>query len=165
MLIEANKVVTFHYRMNESGQDILEDSHQGGNPVVYLHGYQGMLKGLEDAMTGKQAGDHFTVTLPPEDAYGLRYENSQQRISMKHVVNNSKKKVIYKPGSVVQVNTEQGPRPAIVLKVGLKTLDIDTSHPLAGKALTFAVEIIDVRDATAEEIAHRHVHGEGGHQH
>lgn len=164
MLIEANKVVTFHYRMSEPGHDVIDDSRKG-SPVVYLHGYQGMLKGLEDAMTGKQPGDQFTVTLLPEQAYGMRQEGSQQRISIKHVINESKKKVTYKPGDVVQLNTEHGARPAIVVKVGLKTLDIDTNHPLAGKTLTFEVEIVDVRAATAEEVAHRHVHGDGGHHH
>ncbi len=164
MLIEANKVVTFHYRMNEPGHDVIDDSRRG-NPVVYLHGYQGMLKGLEDAMSGKQTGDQFTVILLPEQAYGMRQEGSQQRISIKHVINDTKKKVTYKPGSVVQLNTENGPRPAIIIKVGLKTLDIDTNHPLAGKTLTFEIEIVDVRVATAEEIAHRHVHGDDGHHH
>lgn len=164
MLIEANKVVTFHYRMNEPGHDVIDDSRRG-SPVVYLHGYQGMLKGLEDAMSGKQTGDQFTVTLLPEQAYGMRQEGSQQRISLKHVINDTRKKVTYKPGSVVQLNTEHGGRPAIVIKVGLKTLDIDTNHPLAGKTLTFEVEIVDVRAATAEEIAHRHVHGDGRHHH
>ena len=164
MLIEKNKVVTFHYRMSEPGHDVIDDSRKG-NPVVYLQGYQGMLQGLEDAMMGRQAGDQLTVTLTPEQAYGMRQEGSQQRISIKHVINDSKKKITYKPGSVVQLNTEHGARPAIVIKVGLKTLDIDTNHPLAGKTLTFEVEIVDVRAATAEEIAHRHVHGDGGHHH
>jgi FKBP-type peptidyl-prolyl cis-trans isomerase SlyD len=164
MLIEKNKVVTFHYRMNEPGHDVIDDSRKG-NPVVYLHGYQGMLQGLEDAMAGRQAGDQLTVTLSPEQAYGSRQEGSQRRISIKHVINDSKKKATYKPGDVVQLNTEHGARPAIVVKVGLKTLDIDTNHPLAGKTLTFAIEIVDVRAATAEEIAHRHVHGDGGHHH
>ena len=164
MLIEANTVVTFHYGMSEPGHDIIDDSRRS-SPVVYLHGYQGMLKGLEDAMACKQAGDRLTVTLPPEQAYGPRHEGSQQRISIKHVINDSGKKMTYKPGSVVQLNTEHGLRPAMVLKVGLKTLDVDTNHPLAGKTLTFDVEIIGVRAATPEEIAHRHVHGDGGHHH
>lgn len=164
MLIEANKVITFHYKVSEPGQAVMADSHIEG-PVVYLHGYQGVLKGLEDALTGKQAGDRVTVTLSPEQAYGPRRENSQQRISIKHVVNPSKKKVIYKPGMVVQVNTNHGPQQVVVVKVGLKTLDVDINHPLAGKTLTFEIEVVDVRAATAEEIAHRHVHGDGGHHH
>lgn len=164
MLIEANKVVSLHYRLNEAGHDVVEDSH-GGAPVVYLHGHGGMLKGLEDALAGKKAGDTFTVTLSPEQAYGPRREGSVQRISIKHLINPGSRKVHYKPGMVVQVNTPQGPRSVVVVKAGLKTVDIDTHHPLAGKTLIFDIEVVDVRDATAEEIAHGHAHGKGGHHH
>lgn len=164
MLIETNKVVTFHYRLSEPGTEVFEDSHQG-NPMVYLHGHHGMLPGLEAALTGKQAGDTFTVTLPPEQAYGTRRENSQQRVSVKHVVNPSGRKTAYKPGMVVQINTNDGPREVVVVKAGLKTIDVDTNHPLAGKTLTFEIDVIDVRAASTEEISHRHVHGDGGHHH
>ncbi len=164
MLIETNKVVTFHYRLSEPGTEVFEGSHQG-NPMVYLHGHHGMLPGLEDALTGKQAGDTFTVTLSPEQAYGTRRENSQQRVSVKHVVTPSSRKIVYKPGMVVQVNTNDGPREVVVVKAGLKTIDVDTNHPLAGKTLTFEIDVIDVRAASTEEISHRHVHGDGGHHH
>lgn len=164
MLIEANKVVTFHYRLSEASKGQIEDS-RSSNPIVYLHGHTAIIKGLEDALTGKQAGDNFTITIAPELAYGQRHGDAQQRISMKHVINPGNKKVQYKPGMVVQLNTAEGPREVVVLKAGLKTLDVDINHPLAGKTLTFEVEVIDVRDATAEEIEHAHVHGEGGHHH
>ncbi len=164
MHIEKNKVVTFHYRLSEPGQAVFEDSH-AGPPAVYLHGQHNMLAGLEEALAGKQAGDVFTVTLPPEKAYGVRREDSMQRVSLKHVVNPGNKKRVYKPGMAVQVNTSQGPRDVTVVKPGLKTLDVDTNHPLAGRTLCFEVEVIAVRDASAEEIAHGHAHGVGGHQH
>jgi len=164
MLIEADKVVSFHYRLSEPGQAVIEDSH-GDLPVVYIHGHHGMLAGLEEALTGKQAGDKFTVTLPPEKAYGVRRDDAVQRISVKHVLNPGNKKIGFKPGMVVQVNTDHGPREVTVVKAGLKTLDVDTNHPMAGKTLSFEVEVVEVRDATDEEIAHGHVHGAGGHQH
>ena len=164
MLIEADKVVTFHCRVSEPGQGILEDSHDG-EPVVYLHGHNGMLQGLEDALTGKQPGDTFEVTLPPEQAYGLRRDDAQQRVPVKYVINRSGKKIKYKPGMLVEVNTNHGPQSVVVIKAGLKTLDIDTNHPLAGKTLVFNIEVVDVRAASDEEIAHGHVHGEGGHHH
>ena len=162
MLIEANTVVSFHYRLSESGQE-LEDSH-GGNAMVYLHGHRALIKGVEEALQGKQAGDHFSVTVPPEDAYGPRQENAIQRISINHVMG-PKKNVRFKPGMVVQVNTKDGPREVVVVKAGLKSLDVDLNHPLAGKTLTFDIEVMDVRAATEEEIAHGHVHGEDDHQH
>lgn len=164
MLIEADKVVTFHYRMSEPGQTVLEDSHNG-QPVVYLHGHNGMLGGLEEALAGKKAGDRFEVTLSPEQAYGLRRDDSVQRVSVKHVINPGHKKVKYQPGMVVQLNTTRGPQEAVVIKAGLKTIDVDTNHPLAGKTLVFDIDVVDVRTATSEEIAHRHAHGAGGHQH
>jgi len=164
MLIEVNKVVSFHYKLTDSEQAILEDSNQG-NPMVYLHGHKGMLPGVEEAMEGKKAGDKFSVTLEPEKAYGEVRENAVQRVSVKHVINPGKKKVKYKTGMMIQLNTQEGPRDVVVVKAGLKTLDVDTNHPFAGKTLVFDLEIVDVRDASAEEIAHGHVHGEGGHQH
>ena len=164
MLIAADKVVTFHYRLSEPGQAPFEDSY-GGMPVVYLQGHSYMLPGLEEALTGRQAGDKFTVTLPPEKAYGLRKDDAVQRISVKHLVNPGNKKINYRPGMVVQVNSDHGPQDVTVVKAGLKTVDIDTNHPLAGKTVSFEVEVVDVRDATAEELQHGHVHGVGGHQH
>lgn len=164
MVIESNKVVTFHYRVSEPAMGTIEDSHDG-DPVMYLCGHDQVLKGMEDAMLGKKAGDSFTVTLPPEKAYGLRQEDSFQRISMNYVLGRSKRGARYAPGSVIQVNTKDGPRTVVVVKSGLKSIDIDTNHPLAGKTLTFEMDIVDVRDATAEELAHGHAHGAGGHQH
>jgi len=116
-------------------------------------------------MVGKKAGDHFTVTLAPEDAYGLRKENAQQRVSINHVVKSAREKIKFQPGMVVHLNTDHGAQPVVIIKVGLKMLDVDTNHPYAGKTLTFEVDVIDVRDATEEEIAHGHVHGAGGHHH
>lgn len=164
MVIEKNKVVTLHYRLSEAGAGLIEDSRAGA-PVVYLHGHDGIFKGLEQALEGKSAGAKTTVTLSPEQAYGPRRSDAQQRVSIGHVINPSKKKLQYKPGMVVQLNTKNGPMAAVVIKAGLKTLDVDTNHPLAGKTLTFEVEVIDVRDASEEETAHGHVHGEGGHHH
>ena len=164
MLIAADKVVTFHYRLSDPGQDVVEDSRDD-LPVVYLHGHDGMLPGLEAALAGKQVGDRFAVTLPPEMAYGERRDDAVQRISIKHIVNPGNRKVVYRPGMVVRVNTDHGLREVTVIKAGLKNLDVDTNHPMAGKTLQFDIEVIDVRDASEEEIAHGHVHGEGGHHH
>jgi len=164
MRVEKNKVVTFHYRVSEPDGAVLEDSHEG-QPAVYLHGHLGVLTGLEDAMAGKQAGDRFSVTLSPEKTYGARRSDAVQRVSIKHVMTRGNKKETLRPGKVVQVNTHQGPRDVTVIKAGLKTVDVDTNHPLAGKTLSFDVEVVDVRDATTDELAHGHAHGAGGHEH
>jgi FKBP-type peptidyl-prolyl cis-trans isomerase SlyD len=156
MQIEKNKVVTFHYRLKEEGkEDIIETSH-GVEPMNYLHGYGGILNGLEKAMDGRQSSDQFTLSLTPEEAYGLRHQVDPQRIQIKHLAGKHKK---LKPGQMVAVNTKGGTREVTIVKVGKFNVDVDTNHPLAGKTLVFDIDIIDVRDATAEEIAHRHAHG------
>ena len=165
MQIATNKVVKFHYQLSEPEGPVFEDSREVGQEMFYLHGHGGLVPGLEDAFEGKSAGESFSVVLPPEKAYGERQRDAIQRVSMKHVITESKKKVHFKTGMVVQVNTEHGPEFVTVLKVGLKTLDVDTNHPLAGLTLKYDVEVLDVRDATPEEIDHGHVHGEGGVNH
>ena len=164
-MIAKDKVVAFHYVLrNESGEEI-ENSH-GDEPMVYLHGgYRNLLPKLEDALEGREPGDKFDVTLPPEHAYGLRLADAQQRVPIKHLLTRSKR---YRPGMVVKVNTSDGPRDVIIVKVGKFNVDVDTNHPLAGITLTFDVEIIDIRAATDEEISHRHSHGwepSAGHHH
>lgn len=164
MSIAADKVVMFHYRLSEPGQEVVEDSRDD-QPVVYLHGHGGIPAGLEEALVGKQAGDKFTVILLPEQGYGPRRDDAVQRVSIKRVVNPGNKKMVYRPGMVVRVHTDHGPREVTVVKAGLKSIDVDTNHPLAGRTLNFEIEVMDVRDATAEEVAHGHVHGAGGHHH
>ena len=112
-------------------------------------------------MEGRQQGDEFEITVEPVDAYGEREEDAKQRIPLKHIY--QKKKL--KPGMVVSVNTQDGPREVVVEKVGKFNVDVDTNHPLSGKTLHFAIKIEEVREATTDEIAHGHVHGPGGHHH
>lgn len=160
MKIEKNKVVSFHYKLREEGGEVFENSHDS-DPVLYLHGHRGMLPGLEDAMVDKESGDSFSVTVSPDKGYGQRKEGAIQRVPKKHLLTKGK----LTPGMIVQINTEHGGQEAILIKVGLKNVDVDANHPLAGKTLVFDVEVIEVRDATEEEIAHGHAHGVGGHQH
>lgn len=160
MSIEQNKVVSFHYTLSNADGDTIESS-QGRDPMVYLHGAGNIIPGLEKEMAGKTAGDTFKVTVQPAEAYGERSQDKLQRVSAKVFPNASK----LRPGQIVRLQTKQGPIQAIVVKVGRFNIDIDANHPLAGQALTFDVEIVDVRDATEEEVAHRHVHGPGGVNH
>jgi FKBP-type peptidyl-prolyl cis-trans isomerase SlyD len=166
--VANNAVVSFHYRMyrvDEAGNrgELLESSHDN-SPVYYLHGYRNIIPGLESAMTGRQAGEEFEVTVKPEQAYGLRRPDSLQRVPVKHLHLSGRKQRIA-PGSVVTVQTDKGPRHVVVVKSGKFTVDVDTNHPLAGATLQYEVKIESVRDASQEEIAHRHVHGPGGHHH
>ena len=160
MQVANNTVVSFHYQLQEVGGDYSEDS-RGGEPMLYLHGYRGILPGLEEAMLGKSAGDQFSVTLAARDAYGLRDENGIKRVPVKHILEPKNPQV----GDMVVINTRDKKVRATVVKLGRFNVDVDTNHPLSGKELEFAVEVIDIREATMEEIAHRHAHGPGGHQH
>lgn len=164
MQVSANKVVSFHYRLSETQGEALENSYDG-EPTLYLYGHDNILAPLEEAMLGKQAGDKLSLDLTPEQAYGYRKEGAIQRIPIKHLHDYAKLKNKLKPGMSVAVNTEQGPWRAIVLKVGKFNVDVDSNHPLAGKSLTFDLEIVEVRDASADELAHGHAHGVGGHHH
>ena len=159
-IIAKDSVVSFHYRLSEAGGEPFENS-ENSDPVLYLHGHSGMLEGLEDGLKGHSAGESLSISVPPEKGYGQRREGAQQRVSIKHVSTKGKLKV----GMVVKINTKDGAREAVVLKVGLKNIDIDSNHPLAGKTLDFEVNIVSVRAATADELAHGHAHGAGGHQH
>jgi FKBP-type peptidyl-prolyl cis-trans isomerase SlyD len=164
MQIDQKKVVRFHYRLaDEQGQEI-ENSYDA-DPVMYMHGHKNIVVGLEKAMEGKTAGDQFSVTVEPAEGYGERHPNSQQRIPIKHLIGNNKSKVKLQPGMVVSVETDEGPRQVTIIKAGKFTADVDSNHPLAGKTLIFNVEVVDVREATEEELAHGHAHGVGGHQH
>jgi FKBP-type peptidyl-prolyl cis-trans isomerase SlyD len=159
MKIAENSVVHFHYTVSEAGRAQIESSREGA-PVAVLIGHGSIIPGLEAAMKDREAGDKFELTVLPEQAYGERREGLTQRLPRKHFKN---AKLV--PGMQVVLPTEAGPRPMTVQKVGISVVDVDLNHPMAGKTLNFDVEIIDVRDATAEEKEHGHVHGEGGHQH
>lgn len=160
MQIEKDKVVQFHYALSDSDGNLIEDSRDG-DPMAYLHGANNIIPGLEEALAGHAAGDKVEVEVPPEKGYGMREEDQVQRISAKYLKHAGK----LRPGMQVPLKTEDGQRWVTVVKVGLKTVDVDANHPFAGKTLTFSVEITDVRDATEEEVAHGHAHGPGGHQH
>ena len=160
MKIAANTVASFHYTLSDEAGEELESS-RGGEPTVYLHGSNNIIKGLEVQLADKVVGDTLLVTLAPEDAYGPQQAQRVQRVPVKHLIFKGK----LRPGMRVQLNTSQGRQPVAVVKVGRHSANIDINHPLAGKTLNFDIEIVDVRDATAEEVSHGHAHGPGGHQH
>lgn len=160
MSISTNSVVQFHYTLkDENGEQI--ETTSGKDPMAYLHGHNNIIPGLEKAMEGHVVGDTFSVTVKPEEGYGARKDNPLQRIPIKHLRGAKK----WKPGMVAWVETEQGQRQVTVVKVGKFNADCDLNHPLAGKVLTFDVEIVELREATAEEKSHGHAHGVGGHHH
>ena len=160
MKIGPETVVSFHYTLRDEAGAELESSG-GAEPSVYLHGANNIIPGLETAMEGRAAGDSFSATVAPEQAYGERKPDREQRVPVKHLVYRGK----LQAGSVVQLNTSEGTRAVTVVKAGRHSADIDTNHPLAGQSLTFEIEVEEVRAASAEEVSHGHAHGAGGHHH
>ena len=161
MNISHNTVVYFRYQLSEQGGAALENNLTT-TPLAYLHGHQNILPALEKALEGLTQGDQCQVVINPEDGYGAYTEGYSQRVPLKHLASSPKR---ITPGSVVHINTAQGAVPGRVLKVGKFNVDVDLNHPFAGKTLQFDITIESLREALAEEIAHGHVHGEGGHHH
>lgn len=160
MNVDKNIVVTFHYTLKDVSGEEMESSREA-EPMTYLHGGKNIIIGLEKAMQGRQAGDTFEVTIGPEEAYGVRQEANIQRIPLKKLKGVGK----IMPGQVLNLQTKDGPVQVTVVKMGRFNVDVDANHPLAGETLTFDIEVTEVREASAEEIEHGHVHGPGGHEH
>ena len=159
MKIEKDRVVRFHYTVSEVGQEPIESS-KDREPLSILIGHGNIIPGLESAMQEKQAGDSFGVDVVAADAYGERRDGLSQRVPKKHFGNTK-----LAPGQQVVLQTNFGPRAVTVLKVGMSVVDVDLNLPMAGKDLHFDVEIVEVREASSQELEHGHVHGEGGHHH
>lgn len=159
--VARDHVVRFHYELFDEAGVLLESSREG-EPVAVLHGQGDVIPGVERALEGRAAGERFQVTVSPEEGYGARREDWTQRVSKKHLAGAPRR---LRPGMQVAVDTDQGMRPVTVLKVGSSVVDVDLNHPMAGMQLRFEMEIVDLRAATPEELAHRHVHGAGGHAH
>ena len=161
MTITQNKVVTIDYEVREADSQELIDSSADNAPMVYLHGFQNIIPGLEQALEGKQIGDELEVTVAPAEAYGEYEDERVQQVPISAFEGVE----ALEPGMAFTAQTEHGSVSIIVTEVDDTTATVDANHPLAGQSLHFKVKVLEVRDASDEEIAHRHVHGEGGHHH
>ena len=162
MKISENAVVTFGYKLYEFEGELLESADEG-SPASYLHGHFNILPALELAFEGRQKGETFTKELSAKLAYGERRAESIVRFPIKKIETKSGKRLV--KGAHVWVNTDQHGVDGVIVKLGKFNADVDTNHPMAGKALRFEIEIYDVREAEEIELAHGHVHGPGGHHH
>ena len=159
MKIAKDSIVRFHYTVSEAGQEPIESS-KDREPLAILVGHGNIIPGLESAMQDREAGESFGVDVAAVDAYGERRDGLSQRVPKKHFGN---QRLV--PGQQVVLQTNFGPRAVTIQKVGMSVVDVDLNHPMAGKDLHFDVEIVEVREASAEELEHGHVHGDGGHHH
>ena len=159
MKIIRNSVVTLKYEVRDSRGEVVE---RGQEPLVYLHGgHGGLFPKVEAALADKAAGDRLLVGLAPEDAFGPR----DPRLLRTEPRSRFKAKV--KAG--MRLKAEAGPEGDThpmtfrVVKVGENEVTLDGNHPLAGQTIEFRCTVLDVRPASAEEIAHGHAHGPHGH--
>lgn len=160
MQIAQDKAVSIHYTLTNTAGETL-DSSIGGEALVYLHGHGNIINGLEAALSGKKVGDKFNITIPPKEAYGEINENMVQVIAREMFEGIDHLEV----GMQFHADVSHGTGIVTIVAIDGDQITIDGNHPLAGEALTFDVEILDIRDASAEEIAHGHIHGQGGHHH
>lgn len=160
MNVASEKVVTIHYTLRNTVGEIL-DSSEGQDPMAYIHGTGNLIPKLELALLGRAAGDKMSVEIAAAEAYGVRDESLVKTVPLTQFRTPGK----IKEGARFQVDTPDGTRIATVTRVDAKHATVDMNHPLAGENLLFDVEIVAVRDALAEELAHGHVHGPGGHHH
>ncbi|MDA7815287.1 peptidylprolyl isomerase [Porticoccaceae bacterium] len=161
MSIKDNSAVSFHYSLtDDEGQQL--DSSAGKEPLAYLHGAGNIIPGLENALTGKAVGDSMTVAVSAAEGYGEVQQELIQDVPRTSFQGVEQIEV----GMQFEAQTGQGGTvPVTVTAVTDETVTVDGNHPLAGKNLNFDVSIEAVRDATAEELEHGHVHGPGGHEH
>ncbi len=159
MQVAAQKVVTLEYTLKDDQGEIL-DSSEGAKPLVYLHGQGSLVAGLEKALDNKGEGDSFEITVPPEDAYGTHNPALIQRMQMRRLPDKN-----VQVGMRFRVQMEGGARFLLVTAIQGDYATVDANHPLVGMTLHFSVKVVAVRDATAEELAHGHVHGADGHAH
>jgi FKBP-type peptidyl-prolyl cis-trans isomerase SlyD len=161
MQVAAGKVVALIYSLKNSEGEILDEA-SGDEPFTYLHGAQQIVPGLESALEGSRVGDKKSVRVEPADGYG------EVNPELKLVVNRSQFPAGAKLEQGMQFETQTPDGHGILFTVESvqgEKVHIDGNHPLAGETLHFDVEILQVRNATSEEVEHGHVHGEGGHLH
>ncbi|HDM8220154.1 peptidylprolyl isomerase [Vibrio campbellii] len=157
MKIEKNVVASLAYKvMLEDG--VVVDQSTSEAPLDYLHGHNNLITGLEKELEGKAAGDKFSVTVAPEDAYGDHNDALVQRVPADVFQGVDQIEV----GMRFLADTDQGPIPVEVTEVDGDEVVVDGNHMLAGQTLTFEVEVMATREATAEEIEHGHIHQGGG---
>jgi FKBP-type peptidyl-prolyl cis-trans isomerase SlyD len=160
MQITNKHVVTLNYTLKDNDDNVIDKSDDGS--FCYLHGASNIIPGLENALSGKTSGDTFSVTIQPEDAYGIHDEAKSQDVP----------RSMFPPEQEIEAGMQfnaQGPDgqavTVTVKSVTDDTIVVDGNHPLAGVILNFEVIVMDIRNASAEELEHGHVHGPHGHQH
>lgn len=158
--VAKNKVVSIHYTVRDGKTKV--ESSRDEEPLMYLHGHDQIISGLEKALSGRVVGDTFSVEIKPKDGYGDYDEELVAELKKSQFKDKKELKV----GAIFQFASPDGEvAVARITAVGKDTVTVDQNHPFAGKTLDFEVEVMEVRAATKEELEHGHAHGPGGHDH
>jgi len=157
MTIEKDRVVTIDYKLQDSEGEVL-DSSEGSEPLVYLHGNDNIIPGLEKHLAGKKAGDDVDCLVPAAEAYGLHDDSLVMKVKKGDFGPDAK----IEAGMQFEAHGEGGAQIVTVVGMDGDEVTIDANHPLAGEDLHFTVKVVDVREASAEELQHGHVHAACG---
>lgn len=152
MQISENTVVQIHYTLKNQSGEVL-DSSQDAEPLTYLHGAGNIIPGLETALSGREQGEKVNVTVEPDEAYGAHREELVQQVGRDMFPVDE-----LEPGMRFKAETAEGPQILTVTKVEESDVTVDANHPLAGETLHFDVEVVEIREASSEEVEHGHVH-------
>lgn len=160
MHIEENRVVILNYILKDDQGDVI-DSAEDSN-FAYLHGAANIVPGLEQALHGKSAGDEFSTRIEPAQGYGDRSDSMSQVVPRDMFETGEKIEV----GMQFHAESPDGqPLAVTVVQITDDEITVDGNHPLAGVTLNFEVKVVEVREASKEELEHGHVHTAGGHSH
>jgi len=172
MIIEDKKVVSVTYSLSSKTSANLVESFvektDKEHPLTFLFGMGGLIQSFENNLKGKRVGDKFDFFIDSANAYGVRDEDKFADIPMSVFLDKDGKldKAVFKPGAVIPMTDDQGhTMQATIQKIAESHISMDFNHPMAGHDLHFIGEVVEVRNATKEELAHGHVHGPGGHHH
>jgi FKBP-type peptidyl-prolyl cis-trans isomerase SlyD len=160
MIVANEKVISIHYTL-KNDEGVTLDTSDGQAPLAFIQGKGNIIPGLEKALDGKKVGDKVNAVIPPDEAYGAKNAELVQKVP----ISNFQDAEQVKAGVQFQIQLPQGAQIATVVSVEKEEVTIDMNHPLADVTLHFDVEIAEIRDATAEELEHGHVHGPEGHEH
>ena len=156
MQVADKKVVSMQYTLTNDADEVLDQS-QPGDPLIFLQGAGNIIPGLEKELIGKVTGDSLKVRVSPEEAYGVRDESKVQTMPVSAFQGVD----TVEPGMQFHAEGNNGPVMIMVTEVNGDQAIVDGNHPLADQALTFDVEITDIRDATEDELTHGHIHSAG----
>ena len=157
MTVTKNRVVSIDYNLKDAGGDLI-DSSPSGEPLVYLHGNNNIIQGLEKHLEGKSAGDQVDCVIPAAEGYGERDESLVFKVDKSEFGPDAEVDV----GMQFEAHGEDGNQIVTVVGIENDEITIDANHPLAGEELHFSVKVIDISEATSEELQHGHIHAAGG---